>query len=334
MKYQNKLSDNKAQCKVCPRECMLISGQSGFCHVRKNISGDIKLITHGYNTGLSIDPIEKKPLFHFYPGSNILSFGTIGCNMGCAFCQNWFHSRSKESPLSFNRSTPEEIVETAITNNCKSIAFTYNDPIIFLEYMRDTAKLARKADIKTVAVTAGYMSPDIYKDFFEYIDAANIDLKAFNDQFYRKNCLAKLEPVLNTLKYVAQKTDVWLEVTTLLIEGENDSNAEIQKECDWIKDNLGVHVPLHFSAFHPAWQFSNRPSTKPETLMRAYKIAQDTGLKYIYTGNILSEDTSTTFCENCHNKIIIRDGYRLKDYNLKAEGHCRFCGHQCHGRFE
>ena len=334
MKYQNILSDNEVQCKVCPRQCILEPEQSGFCHVRKNVGGEIKSTTYGCNTGLNIDPIEKKPLYHFYPSSKVLSFGTLGCNIGCAFCQNWHLSRSKENPEDFVHTLPEKIVQTAIDNNCKSIAYTYNDPIIFLEYVMDTAKIARENGIKNVAVTAGYMNPGIHEDFFKYMDAVNVDLKAFNEEFYRKNCFAHLEPVLKTIKYIKHETDAWLELTTLLINGENDSVEDITKECEWMKENLGVHVPLHFSAFYPAYKFKDRLPTKPETLIRAYDIAKEIGLKYVYTGNIRSEDTSTTYCENCGNKIILRNAYVLTGYNLTSGGHCKFCGHRCHGVFE
>ena len=324
----------KTKCKICPRQCDLEPDQSGFCHVRKNVGGKIHLTTYGYTTGLNIDPIEKKPLYHFYPGSKVLSFGTIGCNMGCAFCQNAHLSRSKEEPEKYYKASPEEIVDTALRHDCKSIAYTYNDPIIFIEYMRDTAKIAHEKGLKNVAITAGNISPEFHAEFFEYIDAANIDLKAFNDDFYKKHCLASLEPVLETIKY-ACNAGVWLELTTLLIEGENDSTEEITKECAWIIDNLGVHVPLHFSAFFPAWKFSHKNPTRPETLLRAYEIARDMGLKYVYTGNIPNAvSTSTTYCENCNSAIIIRDGYSVVEYDLENGAHCRFCGFACSGRFE
>ena len=334
MKYQNVLDDKKVQCLVCPRECVLNEEQSGFCHVRKNIGGQVELTTYGYNTGLNVDPVEKKPLYHFYPTTKVLSLGTLGCNMGCVFCQNAHLSRSKDDPSKYTYASPEDIVDVALKNNCISIAYTYNDPVIFYEYAKDTAKIAREHGIKNIAVTAGFMNPQIYEDFFEYIDAVNIDLKAFNNDFYKKNCLAELEPVLETIKYAANNTDTWVELTTLLIEGENDSKDEIKKECEWIISNIGEHVPLHFSAFFPAGKFSHKKPTNPQTLYNAYKMAEDIGLKYVYTGNLASVATSTTHCENCRNDIIVRDGYRVLEYNLEKDGFCRFCGHKCHGCFE
>ncbi len=334
MKYQNRLPDNKVQCLICPRKCILAPGQHGFCHVRKNVDGDIKLETYGYNTGLTIDPIEKKPLYHFYPGSKILSFGTLGCNMGCKFCQNWHISKSKENPTNLSYALPFDIAEAAVKHQCKSVAFTYNDPIIFYEYARDTAIECHKKGIKTVAVTAGYMNPDLHHDFFEHIDATNIDLKSFSDEFYKTITGAALEPVLETIKYVKHETDTWLELTTLLIEGENDSDEELRELCSWIKSNLGVHVPLHFSAFFPAWKMLDKQPTSKETLFRAYNIAIETGLKYVYIGNITNVASSTTYCEKCHSAIIIRNSYHIEEYNLNETGLCTFCGHQCHGVFK
>lgn len=335
MKYQTALPDNKVQCNVCPRNCVLEEGQGGFCHVRKNINGQVTLTTYGYNTGLTIDPIEKKPLYQFYPGSNILSFGTLGCNLGCKFCQNWHFSRSKEDPEAFNKASPEEIVEEAIKRGCKSIAYTYNDPVIFVEYMRDTAKIARQKGLKNVAVTSGYINPQLHYDFFEYLDGVNIDLKSFSEDFYKKYSLSHLEPVLKTIKYVKQHTDVWMELTTLLINELNDSEEETRKECEWIKENIGVHVPLHFSAFFPAYKLKDKPLTDPKTLLRAYNIALETGLKYVYAGNISGAiASSTTYCEKCSSAMIVRSSYHILEYNLDNEGKCIFCGHPCHGRFD
>ena len=332
MKYQNILHNGKIQCTICPRNCILSEGQEGFCHVRKNIDGRIKLITYGYNTGLAIDPIEKKPLYQFYPTSKVLSFGTLGCNMGCQFCQNWHMSKSKEQIESSNKSSPAEIVEIAKMYKCKSVAFTYNDPIIFYEYALDTARLCRENKIKTVAVTSGFINPEPAKEFFSLMDAANIDLKAFSQRFYGKNCLAKLQPVLDTIKYAVNETDCHVELTTLLIEGENDSQEELQKECEWIIENLGDCVPLHFSAFFPKYHFSNKKSTSFEILLKAYNIAKGTGLKYVYTGNITNTETSTTYCKNCGKPIIIRNGYQLLEYHV-TNGRCEYCSSICDGRF-
>lgn len=333
MQYQNTLNDNKVQCTICPRNCILAEGQKGFCQVRQNIQGNVVLTSYGYNTGLAVDPIEKKPLYHFYPGSKVLSFGTLGCNMGCQFCQNWHISKSKEDPKKLNFTEPEKIALLAKKLDCKSVAFTYNDPIIFFEYAIDTAIACHEMDIKTVAVTAGYISPEPRKEFFSHMDAANIDLKGFNEEFYKRNCLAKLAPILETIKYVKQETNCWLELTTLLIEGENDSNEEIEKECNWIVENLGTDVPLHFSAFHPAYKFMNHPPTKLTTILRAYEIAKQAGLKYVYTGNILHVETSTTYCSACTNPIIKRDGFRISEIDLE-QSNCKFCGGKCAGKFE
>lgn len=331
MKYQNILSDNIVQCTICPRNCKLDEGQAGFCQIRKNINGEIVLTSYGYNTGLSVDPIEKKPLYHFYPGSSVLSFGTLGCNMGCQFCQNWHISKSKADPK-INHTEPQRVVDVAKNLGCKSVAFTYNDPVVFFEYAVDTAKLCRDNGIKTVAVTAGYINPEPRKEFFTYMDAANIDLKAFSESFYRKNCLAHLEPILGTIKYVKNETNCWLELTTLLIEGENDSEDEIKQECEWILENLGDDVPLHFSAFHPAWKMMNKPPTKVSTLIKAYNIAKHAGIQHVYTGNVVDTVRSTTYCPKCEKALIVRHGYEITEKNTQ-NSHCISCGAKISGLF-
>lgn len=331
MKYQNILSDNIVQCTICPRNCKLDEGQAGFCQIRKNINGEIILTSYGYNTGLSVDPIEKKPLYHFYPGSSVLSFGTLGCNMGCQFCQNWHISKSKTDPK-INHTEPQRVVDVAKNLGCKSVAFTYNDPVIFFEYAIDTAKLCRDNGIKTVAVTAGYINPEPRKEFFTYMDAANIDLKAFTENFYKKNCLAHLSPILDTIKYVKKETNCWLELTTLLIEGENDSEDEIKQECEWILENLGGDVPLHFSAFHPAWKMMDKPPTKVSTLIKAYNIAKNAGINYVYTGNVVDTIRSTTYCSKCQKPLIIRQGYEITEKHMQ-NSHCVSCGAKISGLF-
>ena len=333
MNYQNILKDDKIQCTVCPRECVLSAGQEGFCHVRKNSEGKITLASYGYNTGLAIDPVEKKPLYQFYPASPVLSFGTLGCNMGCLFCQNWQTTKTKADIRLLNKTSPDEIVRIAKNYNCKSVAFTYNDPIIFFEYAIDTAKLCREEGIKTIAVTSGFMNPEPAEEFFKYMDGANIDLKGFSEQFYKKNCLAHIEPVLNTIKYAVNETDCWIELTTMLIEGENDSNEMIKRECEWILTNLGDCVPLHFSAFFPRYKFSGRKHTELSTLLRAYSIAKEAGLKYVYTGNLTNTETSATYCKSCNRPVIVRNGYELIEYNLSEEGKCIFCNTVCDGRY-
>ncbi len=333
MKYQNTLKDERIQCLICPRKCILSKGQEGFCHIRKNTDGKIELSSYGFNTGLAIDPIEKKPVYQFYPQTPILSFGTLGCNMGCLFCQNWQTTKNKADCKNLNKTSPEEIVQIAKKYNCKSVAFTYNDPIIFFEYAIDTAKICRQEGIKTVAVTSGFINPEPAKEFFKYMDATNIDLKGFSEEFYKRNCLAHLKPVLDTIKYVSNETDCWVELTTMLIESENDSNDMIKEECDWILNNLGDCVPLHFSAFFPRYKFSNRKQTDFSTLLRAYSIAKNAGLKYVYTGNITNIETSSTYCKNCSTPVILRNGYELIEYNLNENGSCKFCGTKCDGRY-
>lgn len=333
MKYQNILND-KVQCTICPRYCVLKENQRGFCNIRQNINGNIVLTSYGFNTGLAIDPIEKKPLFHFYPSSKVLSFGTTGCNLGCRFCQNWRTSKSKINPQLLNNTTPEQIALLAKTHKCKSVAFTYNEPTIFLEYAIDTATACKELGIKTVAVTAGYINSEPRAEFFKYIDAANIDLKAFSDTFYKKNCMAHLAPVLETIKYVKQETNTWLELTTLLIEGENDNEQEIHAQCEWIAENLGDRVPLHFSAFHPAYEFSEKAATQIPTLFRAIEIAKSKGLKYVYAGNISNMKSTTTYCPNCQKPVIVRSNYLIADYNLDENGNCIYCKTKCDGYFD
>ena len=333
MKYQKMLQDNKIQCEICPRKCILKEGQEGFCRVRKNTGAKITLTTYGYNTGLAIDPIEKKPLYQFYPNTPILSFGTLGCNMDCQFCQNWKTTKNKSANFILNKTTPEEIVTIAKNYNCKSVAFTYNDPVIFFEYAVDTAKLCRQNGIKTVAVTSGFINPEPAKEFFGVMDGANIDLKGFSEEFYKKNCHAHLKPVLESIKYAVNETDCWVELTIMLIKGENDSAQMIKAECEWILNNLGDEVPLHFSAFFLNYKFINHPSTDFETLDNARKIALDTGLKYVYTGNLANIETSSTYCPNCRKPVIVRNSYSLLEYNLK-NGKCLFCGTECAGKFD
>lgn len=334
MKYQNTLDGDKIQCTICPRNCKLKEGQRGFCHVRQNQKGNVVLTTYGYNTGLTIDPIEKKPLFHFYPGSKALSFGTLGCNMGCQFCQNWQISKSKADIDVLNHNEPEEIAELAVKYGCKSVAFTYNDPVVFFEYAIDTAKACHDKGIKTVAVTAGYINPEPRKEFFKHMDAANVDLKGFSEKFYQKNCLSHLEPILETLKYIKDHTHCWLEVTTLLIEGENDSEEALTAECEWIAKHLGINVPLHFSSFRPDYKMLNKGITKLSTLKKAYDIAKKAGIKYVYTGNVLDSETETTYCSKCSHPLIKRRGYEIIEYDITNEGHCAFCFEECAGVFE
>ena len=330
MKYQNIVNDNKVQCEICPRKCRLKKGQRGFCYVRKNIEGKITLETYGYNTGLAIDPVEKKPMYHFYPASNALSFGTYGCIMGCLFCQN-SHITKVQMPIeTCTKAAPDEIIRVAKKYNCKSIAFTYNDPVTFLEYAIDTAKLAKQENIKTIAVTSGYINSEAAVEFFSLMDGANIDLKGFSEEFYTKNCGAHLKPVLDTIEYAVNETNCFVELTTLIIEGLNDK--DIEKECDWIVEKLGTDVPIHFSAFSPRYKFSDKLPTKYETLLKAYKIAKSKGINYVYTGNLSTTETSTTYCKHCKKPLIIRNGYKIVENNLEGDL-CKFCKTKVDGRF-
>jgi pyruvate formate lyase activating enzyme len=301
--------------------------------VRQNLGGEVALTSYGRASGFCIDPIEKKPLNHFYPGSSVLSFGTAGCNLGCRFCQNWDISKAREDDRLTDWASPEAIAEAAVRAGARSVAFTYNDPVIFAEYAIDTAKACRARGVKAVAVTAGYITPEARGDFFGAMDATNVDLKGFTESFYHKLCFAHLEPVKETLRWIHQETECWLEVTTLLIPGENDSREEIDRLCGWFADALGDKVPLHFTAFHPDFKVLDKPATPPETLSRAREQALAAGLKHVYTGNVHDARGQSTYCAGCGALLIERDWYRLGTYNLDGEGRCRRCRHQLAGRF-
>ena len=332
-RYWHVIDDGRIQCDLCPRDCKLHEGQRGACFVRMREGNQIVLTTYGRSSGFCIDPIEKKPLNHFYPGSSVLSFGTAGCNLACKFCQNWDISKSRDMDRLMDQASPEAIAATAEKNNCKSVAFTYNDPVIFAEYAMDTADACHQRGIKTVAVTAGYIGEEARRDFFAKIDAANVDLKAFSDDFYYKLTGAHLQPVLDTLIYLKHETDVWFEITTLLIPGKNDSDEELTAMCKWIKNELGPDVPLHFTAFHPDHKMPDVPATPVATLVRARDIALKQGLFYVYTGNVHNAEGDTTFCSNCHSPLIVRDWYQIKQYRLNKDGCCPDCGTALAGRF-
>jgi pyruvate formate lyase activating enzyme len=325
--------NGRVQCDLCPRYCKLKEGQRGFCFIRKNQGGEIVLTSYGRASGFCIDPIEKKPLNHFYPGTSVLSFGTAGCNLGCKFCQNWDISKAREMDRLQDLAMPEAIVEAAVEAGCHSIAYTYNDPVIFAEFAIDTAKVAHERGVKNVAVTAGYITEEARPEFYEHLDAVNVDLKAFTDQFYQKLCFAHLEPVLDTLKWIHDETDVWLEVTTLLIPGQNDSDDEIARLADWFAENLGTETPLHFSAFHPDFKMRDIPPTPPETLSRAREISKKHGIHHVYTGNVHDPKGQSTFCASCDQLLIERDWYQLGKWNLDADGKCNSCGTPLAGRF-
>jgi pyruvate formate lyase activating enzyme len=332
--YWHELKDGRIQCDLCPRACKLHEGQRGLCFIRARKNNQVVLTSYGRSSGFCIDPIEKKPLNHFLPGTPVLSFGTAGCNLTCKFCQNWDISKSRELNVLSDHAMPKTLAAAAAHYNCQSVAFTYNDPVIFMEYAIDVAKECHAKNIKTVAVTAGYICEKPRQEFFKYMDAANVDLKGFTESFYAKIIGGHLQPVLDTLKYIKHHTKVWLEITTLLIPGENDSNEEIENLTRWIVKELGVDVPLHFTAFFPAWKMLNKPPTSLETLIRARKIGLKNGLRYVYTGNTPDTETGSTFCHNCHRRIIERCAYTISEYLLTDSGVCKFCGAQCAGVFE
>lgn len=331
--YWQSLPDGRVQCDVCPRRCRMHAGQRGLCFVRGVEDDRVKLFTYGRSSGFCVDPIEKKPLNHFLPGTPVLSFGTAGCNLACKFCQNWDMSKSREMDTLADRADPGALAAAAKRLGCASIAYTYNDPVIFMEYAMDVAQAARELDVRSVAVTAGYICPAPRAEFFRYMDAANIDLKGFTEQFYRKVCGAELGPVLETLEYVHRETRTWLEVTTLLIPGLNDSQAELEAMCAWFIEHLGPDVPLHFTAFHPDWKMRDIPPTPLATLKRARQIALGCGLRYVYTGNVRDAAGSATYCHACGAQLIGRDGYSITDWRLNA-GQCAQCGTACAGVFE
>jgi len=331
-RYQHPLADGRIQCDLCPRYCRLHEGQRAFCFVRQRVGDAIYLTSYGRATGFCIDPIEKKPLNHFLPGSSVLSFGTAGCNLGCRFCQNWDISKAREVEKLSDRATPERIAEVALEAGCKSVAFTYNDPVIFAEYAIDAALACRERGIKAVAVTAGYITAEARPDFYAAMDAANVDLKAFTDRFYEKLCFAELGAVLETLRYVKHETSVWLEVTTLLIPGHNDSEAEVDQLCAWFADNLGPDVPLHFTAFHPDYKLIDAPHTPPETCLRAREQAKKHGLRYVYAGNIADREGQATTCPSCGELVIERDYYDLQAYRLQGS-RCGRCSAVIPGHF-
>jgi pyruvate formate lyase activating enzyme len=333
-KYWQRLDDGRIQCDLCPRDCKLHEGQRGACFVRGRINDAMVLTTYGRSSGFCVDPVEKKPLYHFYPGSAILSFGTAGCNLACKFCQNWDISKSRNFDKLAAQASPEAIARTASRLNCKSVAFTYNDPVIFAEYAMNTADACHELNIKTVAVTAGYLHDNPRREFFAKMDAANVDLKAFTDEFYVKYCGAHLQPVLDTLIYLCRETTVWVELTTLLIPGLNDSDTEISAMSAWIARELGTDVPLHFTAFHPDYKMTGIPATLPDSLRRARQIAQDAGLRYVYVGNVHDRTGDTTCCPSCHHALIVRDWYNIEQYRVTHDGHCPDCHTAIAGHYE
>jgi pyruvate formate lyase activating enzyme len=333
-KYWHRLEDGRVQCDLCPRFCKLHEGKHGLCFVRANQNGEVVLTTYGRSSGFCVDPIKKKPLNHFLPSTPVLSFGTAGCNLACKFCQNWDISKSREMDTLADEASPEKIAKTAKELGCRSVAYTYNDPVIFMEYAIDVARECRKHDIRSVAVTAGYITEEPRREFFEYMDAVNIDLKGFTEEFYVKICSGHLQPVLDTLKYIKHETDVWLEITTLLIPGLNDSDQELEEMAQWVVENLGPDVPWHFIAFYPAWKMQDVPPTPESTLSRAREIAMKSGVRYAYTGNVSDVTGGSTYCHHCGKKLIGRNAYTITEWHLTEVNLCEACATPYAGVFE
>jgi pyruvate formate lyase activating enzyme len=336
-RYWHRLDDGRLQCDLCPRFCRLRDGQRGLCFVRARSGGEVLLTTYGRSSGFCVDPIEKKPLNHFLPGTPVLSFGTAGCNLACKFCQNWDISKSREFDRLQATAAPADIAAAALRTGSLSVAYTYNDPVIFIEYAVDTAAACREHGIRNVAVTAGYITGAAREEFFRHMDAVNVDLKAFSERFYWKLCGGHIQPVLDTLTYLKHETRVWLELTTLLIPGENDSDAEIDALTQWIAGNLGFDVPLHLTAFHPDWKMLDTPRTPRRTLTRCRDIALGNGLRYVYTGNVNDPGGQSSYCPGCGTKVIGRNGYELSHWEIETidgAGTCRSCGQPIAGVFE
>ena len=332
-RWWHRLDDGRVQCDLCPRDCRLHEGQRGACFVRQCKHDAMVLTTYGRSSGFCIDPVEKKPLNQFYPGSSVLSFGTAGCNLACKFCQNWDISKSREMDTLMDTASPEAIAAAAQASGCRSVAFTYNDPVIFAEYAMDAADACRAQGIAAIAVTAGYIGVEARREFYAKMDAANVDLKGFTDEFYVRLCGARLSPVLDTLAYLVHDTSVWTEITTLLIPGKNDSTEEIAAECRWIARELGADVPLHFTAFHPDYKMKDLPRTPAATLSRARAIAIGEGLRYVYTGNVHDREGGTTFCPACKRAVIVRDWHDILRYHVTDDGRCAHCAQAIPGRY-
>ncbi len=332
--YWKPLTEGRIQCTLCPRACQIKEGDTGLCFVRANQDQRMVLTTYGRSSGFCVDPIEKKPLYHFLPGTEILSFGTAGCNLTCKFCQNWDISKSRKMDRLAEHATPEMIARSAKSLNCRGVAYTYNEPIIFHEYAIDVAKACRQVGLKSVAVTAGYICDAPRQEFFSVMDAANVDLKAFTEKFYVTMTGGHLQPVLETLRYLKHETNVWLELTTLLISGENDSEKEIEGMTQWVVENLGSDVPMHFTAFHPAWKMLNHVHTSAHTLSRARDIALKNGVHYAYTGNVSDPHGGSTYCHHCGHVLIGRSQYLIEERHISEDGKCHVCGTQCAGLFE
>ena len=328
------LQNGRIQCDVCPRYCKLNDGQRGMCFVRKREGEQMVLTTYGRSSGFCIDPVEKKPLHHFLPGTPVLSFGTAGCNLACRFCQNWDMSKSRQMDTLAEHASPEKIARVAEKLECSSVAYTYNDPVIFYEYAVDVAQACHEKGIKSIAVTAGYMCAEPRREFYQYMDAANVDLKGFTEDFYKKYCAAELGPVLDTIVYLKEETKLWFEITNLIIPGHNDSDKELHEMTQWVVEHVGPDVPMHFTAFHPDYKMMDVPHTPEETLTRARRIAMENGVRFAYTGNIYDTTGENTYCHQCGTCLIERIWYRLGQWHLTETGNCQSCGSRCPGIFQ
>ena len=332
-KWFHPLGDGGIQCDLCPRNCRLREGQKGYCFVRERRGERIGLSTWGRSSGFCVDPIEKKPLNHFYPGTPVLSFGTAGCNLGCKFCQNHEISSARQWDRLAQSASPARIAAAAQEMSVRAVAFTYNDPVVYAEYAIDTARACRALGIHPIAVTAGYISPEARGEFFSVMDAANIDLKGFNEDFYWRLTGAHLTNILDNIVWIVHNTSTWVELTTLIIPGYNDDRAQLQAECEWIARELGTEVPLHFTAFHPDHYMLDTPPTPLQMLRTAREIALEAGLQHVYLGNVHDPEADTTYCAGCGKALIRRDWYQLREYNLVA-GKCPNCGKALAGHFD
>ena len=330
-RYWHTTDDGRVQCDLCPRECRLREGQRGFCFVRRDVGGRLETSAYGRSSGFAVDPVEKKPLYHVVPGAGVLSFGTAGCDLACKFCQNWQISKARSDETLSVEASPERIAETAVGYGCRGVAYTYNDPVVFPEYAIDTAIACRERGLLNIAVTAGYINDGPRAELFGVMDAANVDLKSFNPDFYRRVVGGRLEVVQDTLRHLAHETNVWVEVTTLVIPGLNDSDGELGALAEWIAGELGPDVPWHVTAFHPDNRMRDVPRTPPATLRRARALGRAAGLRYVYVGNVVDVDGSTTFCPSCGAPVIVRDGYTIMSDTLNPSGRCPRCDEQIAG---
>lgn len=330
-RWQHALDGTDAQCDLCPRACRLADGQRGFCFVRRNERGSIRLDAYGRTFGLALDPIEKKPLYHVLPGAQVASFGTIGCNEGCLFCQNADISRCRSLDALRVEASPSDVAAAAVRAGAQGVAFTYNDPVVFAEYAIDTAHACHDQGILAVAVTGGFIAEGAREEFFSIMDAANIDLKAFRADVYRDLCGVDLAAVLDTIAYAAREAATWVELTTLVIPGYNDDEKQLRNEFAWIRERCGSDTPLHLTAFHPAYRMRDTPPTSAATLARARTWARAEGLRFVYTGNVHDRAGSTTRCPTCGGELVVRDGFSLAENRLAPGGRCPACGVQVPG---